>query len=170
MKPTLIAVSISLLAVCLFANAQEKTVQKTKTSNSKTANKIDADLVADLKLIQGSWELQHGGKNRPTTRSVKTIKGNIETLKRYNNKTGKKTHEHSVEIKLSKSGAVRVCTFFRVGGTPENGLSFVYRLDTENYYDIPGLLQGSDYRNYGDTPKVWHWKRIKEDAASDSKS
>jgi hypothetical protein len=149
------------LAIGLIAGANDEPSKKAE----------DPDLVADLKLIQGSWELQHGneGKGRPTTRSVKTIEGNVETLRRYNAKTGKKTHEHSVEIKLSKSGEVRVCTFYAVGGSPENGLSFVYKVDAENYYDIPGLLQGREYRNYQQTPKIWHWKRIIEKEAVEPK-
>jgi len=155
---------IGSLAIGLMANAQEtNTKQDTEAiqpTNPKPA--ADPDLVADLKLIQGSWELQHGnaGKGRPTTRSIKTIEGNKETLRRYNAATGKKNSEHSVEIKLSKSGEVRVCTFYRVGGSPDQGLSFVYKVDAENYYDIPGMLQGREYRNYQETPKVWHWKRL----------
>lgn len=156
MKPTtLVTATLPLLAVCLIAAAQDAPNQNDK----------DADLTADLELIQGSWELQHGneGKGRPTTRSIKTIEGNKETLRRYNAKTGKKTHEHSMLIKLSKSGEVRVCTFYREGGSPENGASFVYKVDEENYYDVPGLLQGRDYRNYQETPTVWHWKRLAAD-------
>ena len=30
-------------------------------------------------------------------------------------------------------------------------------------WDIPGILQGDEYRNYQQTPTIWHWKRIAED-------
>lgn len=167
MKRSVFSIGIVLLGLSLcfgfrmLAVAQQKTLNEEEAKAEVNSEPEDADLAADLKLIQGSWELQHGNKGgRPTTRSVKTITGNTETLRRFNAKTGKQVREHSVEIKLSKSGEVRVCTFFRVGGDAANGSSFVYRVDEENFYDIPGMLQGGEYRNYSDTPKVWHWKRI----------
>jgi len=123
-----------------------------------------ADVLAqDLKLLQGTWEMLHGneGRGAPTIRSVKQIEGNRETLRRYDARTGQLTHEHSVELVLGRSGDVRVCTFYAAGGDPKRGLSFVYKVDAENLYDIPGLL-GGDYRNYQQTPKVWHWRRVKE--------
>ncbi len=131
----------------------------------------DKDLAADLVLLQGSWELLHGneGKGPANTRSVKTIEGNIETLRRYGIKSGKLGHEHSVEFKLSKSGSVRVFTFYGVGGSPKHGESYVYKVDKNNFFDIPGLLHGGEYRNYQSHPKVWHWKRV-VDKDSDSSS
>jgi len=140
-------------------------------STAQDADGVDQDLAADLKLLQGSWELVHGneGKGRPTTRSVKTIVGNKETLRRYSVSTGKLGHEHSVEFKLTRSGGVRVMTFYRVGGSPEQGLSYVYKVDEDNFWDIPGLLQGGVYRNYQNNPTIWHWKRVKEGAAGDDK-
>lgn len=133
-------------------------------STADDTEAVDQELAGDLKLLQGTWELVHGneGKGRPTTRSVKTIVGNQETLRRYSIKTGKLVREHSVEFKLSKSGNVRVMTFYRVGGSPEQGLSYVYKVNEENFWDIPGLLQGGLYRNYQDTPTIWHWKRVRE--------
>lgn len=133
-------------------------------SNADEAEKTDTELTADMKLLQGTWELHHGneGKGRPTIRSIKSIEGNKETLRRYNSKTGRKTHEHSVEFKLSRSGSVRVMTFYRVGGDPDSGLSYVYRVDEQNFWDIPGLLRGGEFRNYQDKPTIWHWKRVKE--------
>jgi hypothetical protein len=154
-KPAIAVFAASLFAVAftLISDAQEKP-------------KTDPELAADLKLLQGSWELHHGneGKGRPNTRSVKTIEGNKETLRRYSVATGKQVHEHSVEFKLSKSGSVHVMTFFREGGSPEQGFSYVYKVDEENFWDIPGLLQAGEYRNYQDQPTIWHWKKVKDDA------
>ena len=130
-------------------------------SEADEAKKADRELETDLKLLQGSWELHHGGR-KPTTRSVKTIVGNKETLQRFNIATGKKTHEHSVEFKLSKSGDVRVMTFYRVGGNPDLGMSYVYKVTEQDFWDIPGLLHGDNYRNYQNSPTIWHWKRVNE--------
>ena len=155
-KMMLFAAAVPFLALCLTLSADE---------GSTAAKPDDPDLAADLKLIQGTWELQHGNdaKGMPKIRSVKTIKGNQETLRRFNVETGQQVHEHSVEIKLSKSGAVRVCTFYPVGGNPKDGYSFVYKVDKQNYYDIPGILQDSTYQNYQSKPRVWHWKRIADE-------
>ncbi len=56
----------------------------------------------DLKLLQGSWELRHGneGKGAPTLRSVKTIVGNRETLRRYSIPTGELLSERTTEFEL----------------------------------------------------------------------
>jgi hypothetical protein len=126
------------------------------------ARNDDQDLAAELELLQGSWELRHGneGKGPPNTRSVKTIEGNTETLRRYSIASGKLSYEHTVEFKLTESGEVRVFTFFPVGGSADNGMSYIYKINKQSFYDIPGLLHGDKYRNYAATPKVWHWKRI----------
>lgn len=117
-----------------------------------------------MQLLQGTGEQHHGGQRtgKPTTRSVKTIVGNKETLQRFNIATGKKTQKHTVEFKLTKSGSVRVMTFFRVGGTPDYGMSYVYKVGEQNFWDIPGLLQDDEYRNYQNEPTIWHWKHVKD--------
>src|SRR5215213_698169 len=76
----------------------------TVRSEEKPAATEDKELVADLALLQGSWELIHGkdGKGTPSTRSVKTIEGNKETLRRYNLQTGQLRVEHTSEFKLTK--------------------------------------------------------------------
>ena len=151
---TMISLSLALWALPTAA-------QQAKPEDSKS----DEDVLAqDLKLLQGQWEMLHGneGRGEPTIRSVKEIEGNRETLRRYDARTGQLTHEHSVEFTLSRSGDVRVCTFYSVGGDAKDGLSFVYKVDAENFYDIPGLLDGDKYRNYQQMPRLWHWKRVKK--------
>ena len=123
----------------------------------------DKQLASDLEMLQGSWELMHGN-----TRSVKTIVGNKETLRRYDPKTGELRHEHSVTFELSKSGAVRVFTFLFHPDRPS--MSFVYKVDEENFYDIPGLLHGERFQNYQERPKVWRWKRLADRAEKASTS
>ena len=123
-----------------------------------TQDKVPDDdlLVQDHKLVQGKWELllSNEGKGAPTLRSVKEIEGSRETLRRYDAKSGKLMREHAVEFILSRSGDVRVFTFYSVGGDPKQGQSFVYKVDGENFYDIPGLLHGVTYRNYQESPTV----------------
>lgn len=122
-------------------------------------------IARDYKLLEGKWELLHGneGKGPPTIRSVKEVKGDRETLRRYNIAENKLIHEHTVEFTLRESGDVRVFTFYPVGGDPDDGHSFVYKLDADDFYDIPGLLQGGEYRNYQAKPTIWHWKRVKDE-------
>jgi hypothetical protein len=122
----------------------------------------DKDLVGDLKLLQGSWELLHLNKQgTPTMRSVKTIEGNKETLRRINLQTGDVKEEWTVEFKLSKSGGVRVFTFYPIGESPKTGYSYIYKVDEKNFYDVPGLLNGDEYKNYQNVPRVIVWKRKK---------
>ncbi|EMI42215.1 hypothetical protein [Rhodopirellula sp. SWK7] len=131
-------------------------------SGDDVGGKSESNLASDLNAIQGSWELLHGNNpnNQPKNRSVKTITGNTETLRRYDIASGKMTHEHSVEFELSETGSVRVLTFYRPGGTAENGLSYIYKIDGDVFYDIPGMLHGNRYRNYTQKPVVYRWKRL----------
>lgn len=123
------------------------------------------ELAADLKLLQGKWEMIHRreGSGPPNLRSTKEISGRKETLRRFELDSGKLIYEHTVEIALSKSGNVHVVTFHAVGGKPDDGLSGIYKVDAENLFDVPGLLQGKEYRNYAPTPTVFHWRRAKEE-------
>jgi hypothetical protein len=124
-------------------------------------------LADDLKLLQGKWELLHGGDGAggPVFYSVKEIVGNRETLRRYDAKTGDKIRERAVDFTISLSGEVRIFTFYAVGGDPKQGQSFIYKVDAENFYDVSGLLRGDLYRNYQDAPTVWRWKRIADPSA-----
>jgi hypothetical protein len=146
----------AVLALCLVAYV---------TSSEGLAENADDDALAgDLKLLQGKWELLHGneGKGPPTIRSIKELDGKHSTLRRYDIATNKMIHEHSVDFTISASGGVRVFTFYPVGGDPKQGASYVYKVDADNFYDIPGLLHGKDFHNYQQTPTIWHWKRVKE--------
>ena len=96
-----------------------------------------------------------------TIRSVKTYNGHRMDLQRYKIKTGELVHQHSSEFRLSKSGDVRVYTFFRVGGTAKDGNSYVYSVDEYSFWEVPGLLSGTNYRNYVQEPEAFHWKRVK---------
>jgi hypothetical protein len=145
-------IAFTCLAICVMPSSAQD-------------NKPQEDVLAqDLQLLQGKWELFHGneGKGAPTIHTIKEIKGNRETLRRFDVKSGKMTREHSVDFALTSSGSVRVFTFYSVGGDPKQGQSFVYKVNAENFYDIPGVLQGDTYRNYQETPRVWHWKKVKE--------
>ncbi len=141
--------------ICLFslsAVGQDET--------SKTQDEV---LAADLKLLQGNWELM-----QENTRSVKTIEGNKETVRRYDRRTGELRREHTVTFELSQSGDVRVCTFFLEPGG--RGVSFIYKVDNENFYDIPGLLHGDRFQNYQEQPQLWHWKRVADKDVKDTTS
>ncbi|QDU38072.1 hypothetical protein Mal4_23920 [Maioricimonas rarisocia] len=122
----------------------------------------DTELARDLELLQGKWEMRHGmdATGKPTILSIRTITDNTETVERFDIRTGEVKHRHTVQFQLSKSGNVRVFTFFVVGANPSRGASAVYKVDKENLWDVPGLLQGGDYRNYQSRPTLWHWKRV----------
>ncbi len=153
----------SKIIACLTLACLATTATLVTGDDDDAANENDQELAADLALLQGSWELLHGNPGKaPKILSVKTIEGNTETLRRYDIKTGELKHQHSVEFQLSKSGNVRVFTFYPPGGSPKNGLSYVYKLDKNDFFDIPGLLHGDRYRNYQPSPKLWHWKRVVE--------
>ncbi len=122
----------------------------------------------DMKLLQGStgiaaWERRKGA---PTIRSVKTIIGNHETLRRYRIASGELLSERTVEFELNQSGPVRVFTFHPIGGEAKSGYSYIYKVEDNEFYDITGLLHGTEYRDYSETPSIWRWTRVIEGAAA----
>lgn len=128
------------------------------------AEEADKDLAADLALLQGSWTMDHGnqGQGPPDTHSVRTIEGNKETLQRFDITTGKLKSEHRVEFALSKSGNARVFTFYPEGESPEDGGSYVYKLDGNSFIEVTGLLHGDAYTNYQPRFGVYRWKRVED--------
>lgn len=156
----------ALTALTLFSMA----AAAPKPADTKSSQ--DDELAADLASLQGTWELVTGkeAKGIATTRSVKTIKGNQETVRRYRLPSGELSSERTVEFTLSRSGGVRVFTFFPVGGLSQDRRSYVYRVDQDDFYDVPGLLSGEQFDNYQVLPKVWHWKRIASDNANETEA
>lgn len=128
---------------------------------------VDESLKADLKLYQGSWELLHRDEgDGPTVRSVKTVKGNRSTVRRYSIATGELQYEHTARFKLTQSGPVRVLTF-HLGDSGGSGLSYAYQITENDFFEVLGLLQSDDFNGYGKMPTVYHWKRI-DDEETDS--
>lgn len=121
----------------------------------------------DMMRLQGAWEMRHGneGKGDPTIRSVKMIVGNRETMRRYSIATGELLSEKTVEFRLSQSGPVHVFSFRPIGGEASAEYSFVYRIVDDEFYDVTGLLHGTEYRDYSQTPAMWRWTRVRGQAA-----
>lgn len=168
MKATIAILTACLLTLTLIARAQDEKPAK---------DAEDKDIAADWKLLQGTWELlpENAARRIPAIQTLKTIEGNKETLRRYATDTGKMMHEQSVELQLTKSGSVRVCTFYEVGESPEDGMSFVYKVNARHLWEISGMLQGDEYRNKQKDPAILHWRRVvegkdEEDAAKKSDS
>lgn len=130
----------------------------------------DPELQEDLKKLQGMWELYHGNelKGAPNTRSVKMIEGNIETMRRYNLQ-GKLAREWQVEFILQKDGDLKIFTYYPVGGKPGQGASFLYRIQGDRFFDVPGMFTGEKYRNYLREPAFWVWNRVKDEDADRQK-
>ncbi|QDU03212.1 hypothetical protein V6x_29240 [Gimesia chilikensis] len=130
----------------------------------------DPELQEDLKKLQGTWELYHGNelKGAPTIRSVKIIKGNIETMQRYNLQ-GKLAREWQVEFILQKDGDLKIFTYYPVGGKPGQGASFLYRIQGDRFFDVPGMFSEKKYRNYLREPAFWVWNRVKDEDADRQK-
>ena len=51
------------------------------------------------------------------------------------------------------------------GGEANAEYSFVYRIVNDEFYDITGLLHGTEYRDYSQTPAMWRWTRVHGQAA-----
>ena len=126
-------------------------------------DKIDADsMTTELARLQGSWQFVID-VNGQTIRSVKTIEGNRETVRRYDAKTERLLDEHKAEFELSKSGDVKVLTF-RFATEPNSaGLSYVYKIDGKYLFEITGILTENRYKNNVSTPRLFRWERLEPD-------
>lgn len=122
-------------------------------------------LKADLAAMQGKWEqAKTSGPTPPGMKVVKEVKGDQETVSRYD-ADGKLMQAARATIQLSESGGVRVLTFS--GGEVIEGLgkgrkqtgssAYIYRLDGDEWYEVGGLLTAEKYAQ--DVPYLAKWKR-----------
>jgi biopolymer transport protein ExbD len=163
-------VCLGLMLLAAGATTVRADEEKQPAENEPRTSENDAELKEDLKKLQGTWELYHGNelKGPPNTRSVKIIEGNTETMQRYNLQ-GNMVREWQVEFILQKDGDLKVFTFYPVGGKPGQGASFLYRIQGDRFYDVPGMFTGEKYRNYLREPAFWIWHRVKEEDADKEK-
>ena len=147
-----------LLCLCLpsATTADEKDESETKKAIAK-----------DLKLYQGTWELLPTAANSLKYRSVKTIKGNTSTIRRYDIDTGELVREHTSTFELLIDGGVRV-NRFRIGTGRGRGFAYIYKVDDQYFYEATGLLQKDEYRTYTREPKLFRWKRTADSAAPET--
>jgi hypothetical protein len=116
-------------------------------------------LESELASLQGSWLLVID-VNGQSIRNVKTIKGNQETVRRYDSKTKRLLSEHKAEFELSQSGDVRVLTFRSATEPKGDSLSYVYKIDGKFLFEITGILTENHYKNNVSTPRLLRWERI----------
>ncbi|QDT79383.1 hypothetical protein Mal35_28410 [Gimesia maris] len=163
-------VCLGLMLLAAGATTVRADEEKQPAENEPRTSENDAELKEDLKKLQGTWELYHGNelKGPPNTRSVKIIEGNTETMQRYNLQ-GNMVREWQVEFILQKDGDLKIFTYYPVGGKPGQGASFLYRIQGDRFYDVPGMFTGEKYRNYLREPAFWIWHRVKEEDADKEK-
>ena len=163
-------VCLGLMLLAAGATTVRADEEKQPAENEPRTSENDAELKEDLKKLQGTWELYHGNelKGPPNTRSVKIIEGNMETMQRYNLQ-GNMVREWQVEFILQKDGDLKIFTYYPVGGKPGQGASFLYRIQGDRFYDVPGMFTGEKYRNYLREPAFRIWHRVKEEDADKEK-
>jgi len=156
MNPLFRTTSLALLFLLLGTPAWS--AEKGKTKENPT-HETDDDLKADLKKLQGKWEYITGSGGR----RVKEIKGNKETMTVYDFDDSVK-RQWTIVFNLEKAGPVKLFTY---AGSEESlkdndrCTSFIYHVDEDVFYDVPGLLHGR--RSYSDHPAMYEWYRIYEE-------
>lgn len=118
----------------------------------------------DLLRLQGEWEMkiQQGDV---TIRIVKSVKGNLETVRRYQGE--QLIHEHVVEFELIETDSVKLMRWKngRVTKGPNAGQKmadgqFIYRLEGDQWLSVFGFLKGEQR-----PPGIEAFSRVKTDAA-----
>jgi len=135
------------------------------------SKKVDDELQKDLERLQGTWQrvsIDADGNVQP--RQLKVIKGNQETLTNYDS-SGDVSRRHTVEFKLERSGDVKIFTFAAPGrlDDPKAAISYIYKLDEDVFYDVPGLLT-SNRRQYSNQPAIYEWTRVRRPLEDDDDS
>jgi hypothetical protein len=120
-----------------------------------------------LKLLQGQWERELSTANTDAglRRVIKEIKGNKETVTFFG-EGDKVLRRHTVDFTLDKKGDLHVYTYSNMevtegdgkGTKSTNSVSYIYRADEENSFEVMGLLSGQEEMPV----TVYRWKRAKK--------
>jgi hypothetical protein len=177
MRHAILVLAVALLGgdLLLADDGQPKPMAKeTKQAEPevKDARQVeDANLKEDRKLMEGKFErLLDPPAAYGIVKAVKEIKGNKE-LVTYYDKNGKLVYSNTADIKLIKSGPVRVFQWsngrivdgigkgqkYPVVERPEE-TSYIYRVDKSGFYELWGFLPGQDTRE----PLLLFWARVEE--------
>jgi RNA polymerase sigma factor (sigma-70 family) len=127
----------------------------------------------DLGKLQGKWELVYMSEREKAPRWFKEIKDSNEIVWILD-QNGKLIYRHRAEIKLGKTGEVKLFTYFNKmvedlqGGapTPDKGGSYIYRLEGDKFAEAHGFLtdlydpQAKDVEPA--TTSLLIWQRVKE--------
>ena len=137
-------------------------------SGAAEPGKSTADPAAeaqDLLDVQGRWEREEPqGGGAPYQRVTKEVKGNEEIVT-YNRPDGSVWRSHRAQIKVSRSGDVKVFTFSNVHVTDGDGKgsrfpgpgSYIYVVTDRQFKEVTGFLPGQE----GQPPSVLVWRRAK---------
>ena len=114
--------------------------------------------------IVGKWERHAKNEAGQPHRIVKEHKAGKTTLTVYD-EAGTIVYQHQSKYKLSRSGEIRIFTFFDMEATagPDKGKkrsdteSYAYRINGDLFYEFRGVV-------LSDTtpPKIVVWKRVKK--------
>lgn len=138
----------SLLLVAAYAGMGSLSLG---LENEVATAEASADLVEDLEIMQGDWEMK-AMQNGDEYRLHKIIAGNVDTLSVYRN--GSLIQKQTATLELKEMGPVKVYHWTNgkmiVGpsaGTSFADGSFIYRLDKNRWVGVHGMLSG-DVNNF----------------------
>jgi hypothetical protein len=156
------AIVLAMLAALPVRSQQEPA---SPAGNVRKASTIERDLEA----FQGRWERSLAGdddQREGAAKATKEIAGNRESVT-YVNDAGEPVYATAADFALTLVGRVKLYTYENLkvtkgkskGGDPPTGaVSYIYRVDGDQYHEAHGLLVDSPP---GSKPVVVTWKRVK---------
>ena len=132
--------------------------------------KVEQD---EFSKAQGKWELVYMSERAKPPRWMKEIKGNKESVWVLGD-TGEVAYRHHAEIRLEKSGNVKLFTYsnkvvedLRGGpGTEMKGGTYIYRVDDQTFAEVHAFLTGVYDPQAQDVepakPSMLIWRRVRE--------
>lgn len=117
----------------------------------------------DAASVQGRWQRLTKDSQGRTVRFEKEHRGRKTILTAFD-EAGAVAYSHTSEFELSRSGKVRVFTYFNlvVAGTKPAGAeerrSYIYKVEGDRFFEVQGLLIGQEK----DEPVFLVWDRMKK--------
>ncbi|MBC8354729.1 MAG: serine/threonine protein kinase [Planctomycetes bacterium] len=102
------------------------------------AREVDPELAKDLESLQGAWDTEDTGGVPNAVRMEQKIDGNNATVKWYDAE-GEIVHGRDGTIKLSRSGACKVYTFYFAGDDYAES-AFIYIIEDDQLKLVSGML------------------------------
>jgi hypothetical protein len=118
----------------------------------------------DLAQVQGRWQRLAKDREGRTVQFEKEHKGHKTTYTSFD-QAGVVAYSHTSEFELSRTGQVRIFTYFNLvvagtnpGRTGGDRRSYIHKIEGDRFFEVQGMLIGQEKEQ----PTLIIWERLKK--------